>query len=239
MGSGLFLSGNTGLNLVGGNVINAAGSLTLASGSGALSVTGASVSAGGSLGLSGANIQISNATLNSAGITTVNTPGSLSVINGAMLSSSGNMNIVTGGNVLVDQAQIFGSPDVVMSVGGLININGTLVQPGKIEAASLNTIRLLFPGLASGGFSINGVAGAVYDVSTNTGFFAGGAPAVLGGGLKVSYGAAPATTAVVPIDALIVALVQASKPPDQQSSTNSNTREDDKKDAKKDAPACR
>jgi hypothetical protein len=70
-----------------------------------------------------------------------------------------------------------------------------------------------------------------------------GSPATLGTNMFVTYGA-PVTVVNAPVNApvdnLIVALTQSTKPPEGQQSTGAqNDEEDRKKTAKKDAPVCR
>jgi filamentous hemagglutinin family protein len=174
--------------------------------------------------------------------TTAVAGGNLSVLPGtyggySTLGSFGGLTaVVTGGNVLVDQSRILGNPDVLMTVGGVININGTMAYGGRIEASSPSTIQLEFTNLTSGGFSINGIEGVVYDPVTNTGFFANGSPASIGNGLVVTY-SGTTTTFSPPTDTLIVAMGESSKPPDPEK--DKDVFEDIKDDKKKEAPVCR
>ena len=155
-----------------------------------------------------------------------------------------NTIVKTGGNVVVSNSSILGGPDVTMQVGGSVFVNGSMAAPGRIEAASLETIKLVFTGPTTSVFSVNGNAGSVYDALTNTGFFTDGNPAVLGGSMVVTYTGTPAlisTTASAPIDTLIVAMNQTTKSPDDQQSTGAmdDSSDDDKnKDKKKDLPIC-
>ncbi len=149
---------------------------------------------------------------------------------------SSNTTVKTGGNVVVDNASIIGGPDVMMQVGGSVFVNGTLSTPGRIEAGSVDTITLVLTGLTSGGFTVNGVSGALYDALTETGFFTNGSPAVLGDTMMVTYTGASISP---PTDTLIVAMNQATKPPEEQKSTGAMESEDEKnKDKKKDLPIC-
>lgn len=151
-------------------------------------------------------------------------------------SFSSNTTVKTGGNVVVDNSSIRGGPDVMMQVGGAVFVNGTLSNPGRIEAGSVNTITLVLTGLTGGGFSVNGVSGAVYDALTDTGFLTNGNPAVLGETMMVTYTGASISP---PTDTLIVAMNQATKPPEDQKSTGAMESEDEKnKDKKKDLPIC-
>lgn len=154
-----------------------------------------------------------------------------------------NTIVKTGGNVVVSNSSILGGPEVTMQVGGSVFVNGTMASPGRIEASSVDTIKLVFTGPTTSVFSVNGNPGSVYDALTNTGFFTNGSPAVLGGSMVVTYTGTPAlisTTASAPIDTLIVAMNQTTKSPDDQQSTGAmDSSDDDKnKDKKKDLPTC-
>lgn len=188
------------------------------------------------VGLFGANISMNDGNVYGAGGILVNARGDLSLINESNLVGGGIADITTGGNVLVDQSRILGNPDVVMKVGGVIDINGTMSVGGRIEAFSPSTIHLDFTGLTSGGFSINGIPGVVYDPLTNTGFFANGSPASIGNGLIVTY-SGTTTTLSPPTDTLIVAMGSSTKPPDPEK--DKDVFEDVKDSKKKDAPVCR
>jgi hypothetical protein len=86
--------------------------------------------------------------------------------------------------------------DVDLTVGGALNISAGSAY-AQIESISPTTITLTFPNLASGGYFVNGVEGALYDGATDSGFFANGQPATVGNGLVVTYGGAPVTNPVV------------------------------------------
>jgi len=148
---------------------------------------------------------------------------------------SSNTTVNTGGNVVVNNSSIIGGPDVMMQVGGAVFVNGTLSAPGRIEAGSVDTITLVLTGLTGGGFTVNGVSGALYDALTDTGFKILGNPAVLGETMMVSYTGASISP---PTDTLIVAMNQATKPNDGQQSTSALTEEDKKDSKKKDLPIC-
>lgn len=230
------LSGNTGLNV--NNSISSSQSISLASGAGTLLVGSEnSVNAGGTVGLAGNNIVLDEyAGVYGSGGVTVNAAGSLSLLTYSQLGGSGITNIATGGNVLVDRGSIYGDPKVIMKVGGTINVNGVLGQPGVIEAATPTTIIINFPMLASGGYFVNGVEGAIYDALTSSGFLAQGVPAVLGSTMLVTYGAGG--TLSPPTNTLIVAMGESIAPPDPEKDKSIF---DDEKDLKKkkDAPVCR
>ena len=150
-----------------------------------------------------------------------------------------NTTVKTGGNVVVDNSAIIGGPDVMMQVGGAVFVNGTLSSPGRIEAGAIYTISLELTNLTSGGFSVNGVSGSVYDEANLTGFKVLGGSAVLGDTMKVTYTGASITQPSAPTDALNVAMSQSTKPAEGQQSTGATSSEDDKKDSKKkDLPIC-
>lgn len=240
--SGVYLAGNNGISLTGRSIY--ANGLTLDAGSGALQIVGAtSVGSAGSLTLKGASVLIDGSYAyggnGSANSTNVVTGGNLHVVNLGQLGTYGsNTNVDAGGSVLVDRSTVRGYPDINMKVGGTININGTMVEPGRIAAESPHTINISFPNQSSGGFFVNGVA-TVFDAATNSGFFVVGDPAVLGTNMFVTYGTG--TTISPPVDTLIVALTQAAKPPAEQQSTGttSTTEEDKDKTVKKGTMVCR
>jgi filamentous hemagglutinin family protein len=159
---------------------------------------------------------------------------------------SSNTIVKTGGNVVVSNSSILGGPDVTMQVGGSVFVNGTMSLPGRIEAASLDTIRLEFTGPSTSFFSVNGNAGSVYDALTNTGFFTNGSPAQPGSTMVVTYTGTPVLTSTLnssiqkPIDTLIVAMNQTTKTADDQQSTGAMESSDDNKnkDKKKNLPVC-
>lgn len=208
----------------------------VATAAGNVSINSANIDSDGLVGLFGANISMNDGNVYGAGGILVNARGGLSLINESNLVGGGIADITTGGNVLVDQSRILGNPDVVMKVGGVIDINGTMSVGGRIEASSPSTIHLDFTGLTSGGFSINGIPGVVYDPLTNTGFFANGSPASIGNGLIVTY-SGTTTTLSPPTDTLIVAMGSSTKPPDPEK--DKDVFEDVKDSKKKDAPVCR
>lgn len=114
--------------------------------------------------------------------------GSLTVTGANFDSTAANFNGYTTGDVTVaGGGRIYGNPDLVLTVGGNININGA---GSKIEAVARNSVRVTFPTQPSGGYSVNGNAGVVWDAGTGTGFFAGGSPAALGDGFVAVYSSA-------------------------------------------------
>lgn len=146
----------------------------------------------GALGVIGNNIGV-NTTVQGGSVNVV--AGALNVNGGDFQSTAGNfVGTVTGDVNVAGGGRIYGNPDVNLTVGGTIFINGA---NSRIEAFSPTSIRVLFPLLASGGYQINGAAGTVWDALTNTGFYAGGLPAVLGGSLQITYGAAGLPPSVI------------------------------------------
>lgn len=100
------------------------------------------------------------------------TAGSINVAGANFDSMAANFTGYTTGDVTVSgSGRIYGNPDVVLTVGGNILINGA---GSKIEAASATSVHATFPTLTSGGYVVNGVPGVVWDAGTGTGFFAGG-----------------------------------------------------------------
>jgi filamentous hemagglutinin family protein len=175
--------------------------ITIGGGSGVTGVYGTNVS------LAGTVINATGGTSSGAS-TTVEADGALNVLaviglnvlgglgsgtysvlkgsNNAVVIAGGNVNI-TGGNGAGASAAIMGSPDVNLLVGGSVNLqagNGSGAY-AQIAAGNPTTITLDFPLLASGGYFVNGVEGAV--TNGTTGFFADGSPAVLGQNLMVTY----------------------------------------------------
>jgi hypothetical protein len=126
--------------------------------------------------------------------------GSLTVTGANFDSTAANFNGYTTGDVTVaGGGRIYGNPDVVLTVGGNININAA---GSKIEAVSRNSVRATFPTQASGGYSVNGNPGVVWDAGTGTGFFAGGSGAALGDGFTVVYSSANGANTPTVITAL-------------------------------------
>jgi hypothetical protein len=164
-------------------------------------------------------------------------------------SGDNNTTIATGGNVAVNGgtapgafAHVLGFPDVVMSVGGTVGINATSsVAPARIESGLPTTINLNFPMHSSGGFFVNGVENAVFDSATQSGFFANGAPAVLGQSLVVTYGGALQTSAPsleAPNEQTQIALNELSKLGQNQGESGPALGPDEEK-RKKELPICR
>lgn len=155
--------------------------------------------------------------------------------NGQLDGRSGNVLIVMGGDALVDRSRIIGNPEVTMTVGGVINMNGDSAYGGTIEAGAPRAIFVTFPNRVSGGYFVNGVEGVVYDPDTSTGFVAVGNPAILDTNLFITYGGSPAL--IVPTDTLIVAIGRSTEPPDAVKDKDIFSETEDEK--KKDTPLCR
>jgi filamentous hemagglutinin family protein len=234
--------GTTGSLVVDGAEGFAGGDLSL-SANGDINILNSSLYAYGNLQLNaGGNLSIGGTNVSGGTGTTAVAGGSLNIyandyLYGSWLGTySSNTTIKTGGNVVVDNSSIVGGPDVMMQVGGAVFVNGTLSSPGRIEAGSVNTITLELTNLTSGGFSVNGASGAVYDPATDTGFKTMGSPAVLGETMMVTYTGASISP---PTDTLVVAMSQSTKPAEGQQSTGATSSEEDKKDSKKkDLPIC-
>jgi filamentous hemagglutinin family protein len=240
IGGPVSLSNNASLGSIIGSGMTTDGiaSVLVASASN-LSLDGSSISTDGFAALVGGSISLDNeASVTGATGTNATAAGGLMLSNDSSITSiNGIASITTGGDLLVQtDSSIYGTPDVVMKVGGKVRMN----SGGVIEAGSANTLRLTFANPSTGGIVINGINGLVYDSATGTGFIAGGSPAVLGGSLIVTYdnNTVTTTTQNVPTQTLIVALTEAIKPPSKDESTGAmDEKEDPKK--KKDAPACR
>jgi hypothetical protein len=111
-------------------------------------------------------------------------------------------------------ALVVGDPDVGSSaapvkVGGAITMQeGTGTgATARIESVSATSIYVLFPNLATGGYTVNGQEATALNGS---GFYAGGAPAILDANLFIDYG----LTSVQQFDpgVLVTALNQATQP---------------------------
>jgi filamentous hemagglutinin family protein len=201
-----------------GNV-QAAGDVTLTS-VGPLSILpvggNTTASAGGAMLLSGTAIalgsasQTANLDVSAAGGMTIEGT-SLTVSAGASgytfaQTGSGSMQITATGNVTVaggagagSYAILYGNPDVNLTVGGVIHLNGGGGGSGgiaRIQSASPTSINVTFtnPGLTGGGFFVNGTEGALS--SGGSGFFVGdifsgpfpgGIAAAPGAGFNVTY----------------------------------------------------
>ncbi|MFN9491273.1 MAG: hypothetical protein ACK59Y_16040, partial [Betaproteobacteria bacterium] len=93
---------------------------------------------------------------------------------------------------------------------------------------------------ASSNFFVTGAPGVIS--VGDTGFFVNGAPAQLGINMFVTNGTpvTPDSKVPAPVDSLVVALNQSTRPPAGSQGTGAKNDEDDpKKTGKKDAPVCR
>lgn len=264
--SGATYSGVTGYAAQGGNLIvngtvNAPGSITLDATGNVLVLGGGNVS-GGTVKLKGGNVVIgdiastSPASVSAVSLLDILSAGNLTIQGGsspgayAAVSSTGALTVNASGDVILAGgsgagafAHMLGNPDVVLaSVGGVIRIDagsGT-GSYAAIESVSPTSIYATFPNLASGGYFVNGVEGAVYDAATGTGFIAGGSAAIPGTNLVLTYGSGTAfggDTLEAPTQTLIVALGESTKPPEPEKEKDvSGETKDDKK---KDAPVCK
>jgi hypothetical protein len=161
--------------------------------------------------------------------------------NSVTIATAGNVN-VTGGTGRDAFAQVLGDPEVILNVAGTVNVSATSPNaPARIESVASETIRLNFPTRAAGGFFVNGVENAVFDSATQTGFFANGAPAVLGQSLVVSYGGALQTSAPsleAPNEQTQIALNELSKLGQNQGESGPALGPDEE-ERKKELPICR
>jgi len=149
----------------------------------------------GQLTVVGGDVDVMNTSVTGGSVSVV--AGNLNVIstggNAEFNAISGNFDAIVGNNVNVTggmaggNARIYGSPDVNLTVGGGIYLTAN-AGTAKIQADLPSTINILFPFRSSGGYFVNGVENLVWDELTSTGFFAGGAPGILGSTLLISYG---------------------------------------------------
>jgi filamentous hemagglutinin family protein len=183
LGAPISSSGNLALGGGNGMVIDqniaVGGDLFLTSGAGDMGIFGASVS-GHNVELVGNSIFI--------GSTTGTAPTSVTADHLVKATTATNFNVIGGANS--SAYSVVRGEDVDLTVGGVVNVaaGGAYAQ---IESTSPTTITLTFPDRSAGGFFVNGSEGAIYDEATNSGFLAGGQPAVLGQSFKVTYGGVP------------------------------------------------
>ncbi len=217
VGGGYYISALNNMQLNGGSAddryasFTAGGTLTSsgynnASGFGVLMVAngitfnGAPTSVAGALGVISGGVGNVDVTANVTAASIDVTAASINVAGANFDSMAANFTGYTTGDVTVSGGgRIYGNPDVMLTVGGNILINGA---GSKIEAASATSVHATFPTLTSGGYVVNGVPGVVWDAGTGTGFFAGGAPASLGNGFVVAYGAGTTTTSTAVVAAI-------------------------------------
>ncbi|HEU0290728.1 MAG TPA: hypothetical protein VFR39_08255, partial [Burkholderiales bacterium] len=177
----LTLGANNGMVMVNNNV-TVSGDLALNSGIGDMGFDGASVS-GNNVTLNGNNLFV--------GFTTSTAPTTVSAGTLMTATSAGNLNVLGGANSGANA--LLEGMNVNLTVGttaGFLNVaGGSNGATAQISSVSPTTINVFFPNLGSGGYFVDGVEGAV--TNGNTGFFAGGQPAVLAQNLIVTYGLAP------------------------------------------------
>ena len=183
LGAPVSVPGNLALGGGNGMVIDqniaAGGDLFLTSGAGDMGIHGVSVS-GHNVELVGNSIFV--------GSTTGTAPTSVTADHLVKATTATNFNVIGGANS--SAYSVVRGEDVDLTVGGVVNVSagGAYAQ---IESSSPTTITLTFPNRSAGGFFVNGSEGVIYDEATNSGFLAGGQPAVLGQSLKVTYGGIP------------------------------------------------
>ncbi|MBI3069395.1 MAG: hypothetical protein HYY79_11120 [Betaproteobacteria bacterium] len=171
-------------------------------------VSGALANAAGAVNVNAQFLDVTASTapaLLQAGTDLSVTAGEVTVQGGSTAGASagirggpGTFSVTTTGDVLLSGgsgsgafARLYGDPDVTLSVGGAIQMTAGTGSGAyaRIESASPTSINVTFPNLGSGGYFVNGVEGVV--ASGDSGFFAGGTPAVLGTNLLVTYGQTP------------------------------------------------
>ena len=193
-----FIAGNQ-LDFTSGT-INRTGNVTLAAGSvlninGNISTTATASLAAPTINLNAGSISAGNIQVVASGLLvksglfaqSINVVADTLKVDGGNITKtgSGKLDIKTTQDLTVtNSGHIFGDPDV-----DGITVGGTLFMDngGTIESGSVASVYLNFPGLASGGFVVDGVLGAITG-STGAGFYAAGNPAVLGTNLHVTYG---------------------------------------------------
>jgi filamentous hemagglutinin family protein len=170
----LALTGNNGMVVDQG--ISAVGDLSLSGGAGDLGISGVSVS-GQNVELVGNNIFV--------GSTTASAPTSVTASHLVKATTTGNFEVIGGAHS--SAYSIVSGEDVDLTVGGELRLSAGGAR-AQVDSSLPVTITVSFPNRAAGGYFVNDVEGAIYDEATNSGFLAGGQPAVLGQGLKVTYG---------------------------------------------------
>jgi filamentous hemagglutinin family protein len=140
----------------------------------------ASVTAGGAL------LVIADDVLLQAHPTVANRSAEL--IGDGVLLNAGSLTMIGGAGVNAHAR--------IISTGG---VTASLQRPAALTAGTganadarvdaSGPIALGFPLLSGGGYSVNGVAGQIWDVASSSGFKSDGMPAILGSSLLVDYGA--------------------------------------------------
>ncbi|HEU0220338.1 MAG TPA: hypothetical protein VFQ98_06000, partial [Gallionella sp.] len=165
--------------------------------SGAVTITSGSLAvAGGSATLSSNYLSSNYLNLDAqvyagVGDVTLNAAGNINVTGGTVIGAN------AGNNIYAD-ATIRAANEVLATVGGTaIAINAGAITTGgdyaqadaRIESAIPTTIRVSFTNLTSGGYSVNGIPGAITD--GNSGFYAFGSPGILDSTLFFQYAPLP------------------------------------------------
>ena len=197
---------NAGLDATGGGAVPAGADIRMTATNGAVNIQNSTVLAGQSglvaiTAATGINVSATTqATSIVGGNVTLTSGGNVNVLGGsgaghyALVSGSGDTTVnasgdvvVAGGNGMGTYAKVFGANGVSMTVGGGLHLNdgAGAGSTAFVESGSPTFIYLDFPNLASGGYFVNGVENAT------SGFVAGGAPAVLGTNLLVTYNVPP------------------------------------------------
>ena len=163
----------------------------------AVNFSGSNTTVGGALSVVAGDLNVTNTTVTGGTVSVL--ASNLNVVSTGgtadFRSTGGNFSGIIGNNVNVTggmaggNARIYGDPDVDLTVGGGIYLTAN-AGTAKIEANLATTINILFPLRSSGGYFVNGIENVVWDPLTSTGFFAGGASAILGSSLLITYGAA-------------------------------------------------
>lgn len=140
-----------------------------------ISMQNSNIDASNNANVAGSSIKLTGSTIQSGNFTTVFSRGTIELEGGAASRGVG----IT--------SEIFAENEVLMIAGGQIILNDGASGAGAVVSTnSPNTIYLGFPLLTNNGFVVNGVLDAI--TNGNSGFFAGGAPAVLDTNLFVTYG---------------------------------------------------
>ena len=222
--AGGYAIGAGGGNIAFGSNFTSAGNLTLDA-AGAVNISDAIVSAAGALDVTAASLGVTatatftqmraGTTFTAAitGMTTLQGGTSSGAAAEIMNGGPGVFSLATGGLTIKGgpiagsgaYARLYGNPDVKVTVNaGTINLFGNVsggassTEYAAIQGVLPTTLYANFPKLTAGGFAVNGIIGAVYDVPTASGFIAAGAPAILATNLLVTYSGVAVGPTVVP-----------------------------------------
>lgn len=133
--------------------------------------------------VAGAQVSLNGSEISSGNITTVFSRGDITLEGGQVTT-----NTRFGSQTMPVESKIFATNEILLVSGGQLNLNDGASGAGSVvETDSPNTIFLAFPRSAADAYFVNGVANAI--TNGNSGFFAGGAPVVLGTNFFVAYGA--------------------------------------------------